>query len=140
MFPDPDRATQAIRGISASTHRIEQKGKLSYTDCHKTLSTSVFTPGSVGPGIKPHSRPSPSRDVYDMISRHTNHPLGYAAPAFKVYVATYSSFNPLTAANHRTTTSGLKKRDTKSTQKDFRIGTTFEPLPAGTAQMYENVS
>jgi len=124
---------QAILGTSTSTHRIEQKGKLPYTVCHKTLSSSVFAPGSVGPGIQPHSRPRPSRDVFDVMSRHTNHPLGYAASAFKVYVATYPSFHPLTIANHRTTTSGLKRRDPKSTQKDFPIGTTFEPLPAGTA-------
>ena len=70
---------------------------------------------------------------FDMIRRHTNHPPGYAAPAFKVYVANYSPFHPLTAANHRMTTSGLKRRDKKSTQKDFRIWTTFEPLSAGTA-------
>ena len=54
---------QAILGTSASTHRIEQKGKLPYTACHKTLSSSVFAPGSVGPGMQTHSRLSPSRYV-----------------------------------------------------------------------------
>ena len=37
----------------------------------------------MGPGIQPHSRPSPSRDVLDMIRRHTKSPHGLRCPCLQ---------------------------------------------------------